>query len=118
MTPACVEARNLVKAYLRKKKLTPTEFSRRIACNQSTVQRFLEGRTKTITPAVSKMLRYAGIKEKDCIDATVRNAFDNAHIRHALERVWDGDEATAQTLASLIVAIAPLIALGRSSITN
>jgi N-acetylglucosamine-6-phosphate deacetylase len=87
----------------------------RVDCNQSTVQRFLASRTKTITPAVRKMLEYAGIDEKDCINASVKNAFDNAHIRQALGQVWDGNDASAQKLAKLIVTIAPLVGLDRST---
>lgn len=107
--PATVAARRLLESYLRKNDLTPTRFSRLVGCDQSTVQRLLAGRTKTMTPAVQKMLAYAGIKEEDCINASADSAAQNVHIRRALERVWDGSDSTAQLLARLIVAIGPVI---------
>ena len=116
--PATIAARRRLKAYLRKKSTTPTEFSREVGVNQSTVQRFLAGRTKTITPAVRKMLAYASIEEKDCINASVGSAFDNPHIRQALERVWDGSDGSAEMLAKLIVTVAPLVALRARSTTT
>ena len=116
--PAAIAARRRLKAYLRKKTTTPTEFSREVGVNQSTVQRFLAGRTKTITPAVRKMLAYASIEEKDCINASVGSAFDNPHIRQALERVWDGSDGSAEMLAKLIVTVAPLVALRARSTTT
>lgn len=104
-------ARRSLESYLSDKSLTPTAFSRSVGCNQATVQRFLSGRTKTITPAVRKMLAYASIDENNCISAATPSALDNDSIRQALERVWDGKEGSAKQLARLIVALAPLLAL-------
>ncbi len=80
-----------------------------VGCDQATVQRLLAGRTKTLTPAVKKMLKYASIDENECIDSSTDNALQNTHIRQALARVWDGSDGSAQLLARLIVAIAPVI---------
>ena len=116
--PAAIAARRRLGAYLRKKAMTPTAFSREVGVDQATVQRFLTGRTKTITPAVRKMLAYASIKEKDCINASVGSALDNPQIRQALERVWDGSDGSAKLLARLIVIVAPLVALRAPSTTT
>ena len=107
--PVVIAARIRLRAYLRKEDLTPTEFSRMVGCDQATVQRLLAGRTKTLTPAVKKMLKYASIDENECIDSSTDNALQNTHIRQALARVWDGSDGSAQLLARLIVAIAPVI---------
>ena len=116
--PAAIAARRRLEAYLRKKAMTHTALSREVGVDQATVQRFLTGRTKTITPAVRKMLAYASIKEKDCINASVGSALDNPHIRQALERVWDGSDGSAKLLARLIVTVAPLVALRAPSTTT
>jgi primosomal protein N'' len=113
--PVCIQARKLLEKYLLEHNMTPTDLSREVSCNQSTVQRFLASRTKTITPAIRKILIHAGIDENDCINASVRNPFDNAQIRQALAQVWDGQDETAQKLAKLIAAVAPLVDLERTT---
>lgn len=116
--PVVLEARKRLKAYLRQRKLTPTELAKEMQCNQSTVQRFLAGRTRTLTPKVRELLSHAGISVEMCMQTSIRSAADNRHIRDALDRVWDGDEQSAQRLAALIVAVAPLLGLMRPSTTN
>ena len=89
-----------------------------VGCDQATVQRLLAGRTKTLTPAVKKMLKYASIDENECIDSSTDNALQNTHIRQALARVWDGSDGSAKLLARLIVIVAPLVALRAPSTTT
>lgn len=96
-------------AYLKKVGTTPTAFAKRHGVNQSTVQRFLAARTKTVTPKMKPLLRYANIEVDMCISDVASSGRDNARIRQALDRVWDGRESTAEILAKLIESVGPVI---------
>lgn len=96
-------------AYLEKVGTTPTAFAKSHGVNQSTVQRFLAARTKTVTPKMKPLLRYANIAVDMCISDVASPGRDNARIREALEKVWDGRESTAEILAKLIESVGPAI---------
>jgi hypothetical protein len=89
--------------------LTPTAFAIEKGVSQSTVQRFLMARTKTVTPKMKPLLEYAGIDIKICIDDAAPPFFDNTRIRQALDKVWDGRDSTAEILAKLIESVGPVI---------
>lgn len=101
--------RKELQAYLKNAGITPTAFAERHGVNQSTVQRFLAARTKTVTPKMKPLLRYANIDVDMCISDVESSARDNARIRQALDRVWDGRDSTAEILAMLIESVGPVI---------
>ncbi len=96
-------------AYLKRVDLTPTAFAILLGVNQSTVQRFLAGRTKTVTSKMKSLLEYANIDVNMCMEDTESSGRDNALIRQALDKVWDGRESTAEILAKLIESVGPAI---------
>lgn len=101
--------RKELQAYLKNASSTPTAFALQHGVNQSTVQRFLSERTKTVTPKMKPLLRYANIEIDMCISDLANSGRDNARIRQALDRVWDGRESTAEILAKLIESVGPVI---------
>lgn len=101
--------RKELRAYLKRVGSTPTAFSAERGVNQSTVQRFLAARTKTVTPKMKSLLDYADIDVNLRIDDAVNSGRDNVRIRQALDKVWDGRESTAEILAKLIEAVGPVI---------
>lgn len=96
-------------AYLKRIDSTPTAFAIEQGVNQSTLQRFLAARTKTVTPKIRSLLEYADIDINICIDDAANLGHDNARIRQALDKVWDGRESTAEILAKLIESVGPVI---------
>lgn len=100
--------RQLLKDHLKRKDITANRLSHMAKVGQSTVSRFLTGRTKTITPAISKVLTYAGIDRSSEI-LRITPCDDNFRLRAALERNWDGTAEGADKLAVLIDAIGPIL---------
>ena len=96
-------------AYLKRVGSTPTAFAIERGVNQSTVQRFLAARTKTVTPKMKLLLDHADIDANTCINDVTSSACDNDRIRQALDKVWDGRQSTAVILAKLIEAVGPAI---------
>ena len=96
-------------AYLKRVGSTPTACALENGISPSTVQRFLAARTKTVTPKLKLLLEYAGIDVNICINDVTGSGCDNARIRQALDKVWDGRESTAEILAKLIEAVGPAI---------
>lgn len=101
--------RKELRAYLKRVGSTPTAFAIQQGVNQSTIQRFLAARTKTVTPKMKPLLEYADIDLDMCIGDAMGTALDNAQIRKALDKVWDGRESTAEILAKLIESVGPAI---------
>lgn len=100
--------RQLLQDYLNRKDITANRLSYLANVGQPTVSRFLTGRTKTITPAISKVLTYAGIDRSSEIPR-ITQCVDNSRLRAALERNWDGTAEGADKLAVLIDAIGPIL---------
>ena len=101
--------RKELEAYLKDAYITPTAFAAMHGVNQSTVQRFLASRTKTVTPKMKPLLKYANIEIDMRINDVPSSGRDNARILQALDRVWDGRESTAEILAKLIESVGPVI---------
>jgi len=101
--------RKELEAYLKNAYITPTAFAAMHGVNQSTVQRFLAARTKTVTPKMRSLLKYANIDIDMRINDVASSGRDNARILQALDRVWDGRESTAEILAKLIESVGPVI---------
>lgn len=95
--------------YLEHVHTTPTALARACNLNQSTIQRFLAGDTKSVTPTIRSVLVYAKIDPDMRINREASAATDHPRIRRALEKVWDGQDGTAEILARLIEAVGPLI---------
>lgn len=101
--------RKELETYLKNAGITPTAFAERHGVNQSTVQRFLAARTKTVTPKMKPLLKYANIETDMRITDVSSPGRGNARIRQAVDRVWDGRESTAEILAKLIESVGPVI---------
>lgn len=100
--------RQLLQDYLKREDITANSLSVMAKVGQPTVSRFLTGRTKTITPAISKVLTYAGLDRSSGI-SRITQCVDNSRLRAALERNWDGTAESADKLAVLIDAIGPIL---------
>lgn len=108
-SPALQRAVDALKAHLRVEGMSENAFARKHGLVQSTVHRLLNGRTKTATPAVQKILGYARIDFDTGITEEPGTAVDNPRLRQALERAWDGRAETAELLARLIEAVGAAI---------
>lgn len=109
--PQLPRLRRELLAYLEQSGSNPTSYAKQMGVNQSTVQRFLAGRTKNITEAMRPLLIYAGIRLDTCIDESSQPSVSpgSMHIWRALEKAWDGSEASAVALAQVIEVIGPLL---------
>ena len=104
--------RQHLREYLNREGITANRLSALAKVGQPTVSRFLTGRTKTVTPAISKVLTYAGIDRSSTIPR-IAEGVDNSRLRAALARNWDGTAEGADKLAVLIDAIGPTLHLMR-----
>ena len=100
-----------LKSYMRSNGLSENAFAKKHDLVQSTVHRLLSGRTKTVTPAVRKILSNANITLQSGISEEGANAVDNPRLRTALERAWDGRKETTELLARLIEAVGAALRL-------
>src|SRR3954471_15687642 len=89
-SPSVQEARQRLRSFLVVEGQSVNAFAARHGVTQSTVQRLLAGRTKKLTPAVRKILRYAKIEVEQRITEEATGAMDNPRLRTALEQAWDG----------------------------
>lgn len=105
-------------AYLDRVGSTPTAFALQHGVDQSTVQRFLAARTKTVTSKMKSLLEYAEIDVNICIDDVTHSGSENVRIRQALDKVWDGQESSAEILAKLIESVGPVIAYANRQVKS
>lgn len=100
--------RRAVRGYLKQEGLSVNALAKNAGVEQSTLCRFLSGRTKSVTPIIRSVLSYAQID--DVVGITDNsNPLDNLRVRNALARVWDGSPEAAEMLARLIEAVGPLV---------
>ena len=92
-------------AYLQKNSLSQSEIGRLTGVPQPQVNRFLSGRTRSVTDGVRKLCIYANIDIESGIDTFK----DNAPLAHAVSSVWDGSDRAAEVLAELIRALGPIM---------
>ncbi len=113
--PQLPRLRRELTAYLERTGSNPNSFARQMGVSQSTVQRFLAGRTKNITEAIRPLLIYADIRLDSGIDEGQQSSASpgSVRLRRALEKVWDGGEASAVALAKVIEAIGPFLCAHR-----
>ncbi|CAN7760775.1 hypothetical protein LJR039_007094 [Pseudorhodoferax sp. LjRoot39] len=104
----CQQMRHDLQAYLNRENISANRLSVLAAVKQSTVSRFLTGRTKTVTPAIQRALTYAGIDQASDIPR-IAEGLDHSRLRAAVERNWDGTAEGADKLAVLIDAIGPIL---------
>ena len=107
-TQEAVRARKALKIYLTKERLSANAFAERTGVGQSTLCRFLTGRTKSVTTTIKPVLRYAHIDTDIGIGAGM-NPLDNGRVRDAFARAWDGSPESAELLAGLIEALGPVV---------
>lgn len=101
------QVRLAISAYMLANKLSVNAMAKGSGLTQSTLQRFMCGQTKSVTKSILALLSYAQIEAEECISDF--GAMDDARIRQALTKVWDGRSETAELLASLIEALAPVL---------
>jgi hypothetical protein len=107
-TDECQRMRRQLQEYLNSQNITANKLSQLAGVGQPTVSRFLGGRTKSVTPEVSKVLIYAGIDRKRLISGIGENP-GQSRLREALERNWDGTAEGADKLAVLIDTMGPML---------
>lgn len=107
-TLEAVRARKALKSYLAKEQLSVNALAERTGVGQSTLCRFLIGRTKSVTDTIRPVLRYAHI-DIDIGIVNNPNPLDNGKVRDAFSRVWDGSPDTAELLVGLIEALGPVV---------
>lgn len=109
--PELPRLRRELATYLEQIGSNPNSFSKEMGVSQSTVQRFLAGRTKNITEGIRPLLVYAGIRTEECIVENPQppDIMGHERIKQALAKVWNGDEASASVLAQFIEAVGPLL---------
>jgi hypothetical protein len=79
---------------------------------QYTISRFISGRRRKLSPAIEAVCKYAEIET----DSGIGKDGDNARLKAALSKVWDGRPETAELIAVLIESLGPiLLALRRQS---
>jgi len=112
-----VLARAVLQEYLRKERLSANALAQRAGVGQPTLCRFLAGRTKTVTSDIETVLRYAHIEVVNDITLP-SHPLDNATLREALARAWDGTLEGAELLAHLIEALGPVVSRHLSTISR
>ncbi len=100
--------RQELQRYLSMNDMTANRLSAAVNIGQPTLSRFLSGRTKSVTPSIAKALRYADIVPSKTINC-ISQGVDNAILRAALERNWDGTAEGAESLAVLIDTMGSLL---------
>lgn len=98
-------ARDKLRLYLRQEGCSESELARRSGIPQYSISRFLNGRTKSLTPSVAKMLNYANIGIARDIDRLC----DEPIIKAALSNAWNGTDQGMERIASALNALAPLL---------
>lgn len=110
-SPVVDAVRRELAAFLKQNEMSQSALGRAVGVGQPQVNRFLQGRTKTLTPQVQKMCDYAKIR----IDNGIGESSSNRLIIEAVQRVWDGRHQTARLIAAVIEATVPLLAVTERS---
>jgi len=75
--PQLPRLRRELEAYLERTGSNPNSYAKLMGINQSTVQRFLAGRTKNVTEAIMPLLTYAGIQiDSGIVESHLHRAFN------------------------------------------
>ena len=102
--PELDHLRDQLKHHLQRHKISMNAFAQRHRLTQSTVHRFLTGRTKRLTPAVLGMLAYAEIS----IDQSLPSA-PISRILKAIQAHWGGRAETVDAVAGIIEVLVPAL---------
>jgi hypothetical protein len=100
-----LHARAVLAAYFERPGKSETQLSRESGVPQYTISRFMTGRTKSVTPGISRALFYA----TNGMDLDFGKLSTDPRIQRALVCAWDGTEQGTVLLASAIDALAPVI---------
>jgi transcriptional regulator with XRE-family HTH domain len=109
VSPQAVRAREELEAYLKRAGLSANALSKLCGVPQPTLNKFMRGKTKAITPRLRPALAYAKIKIVDGI-TTRQRPMDNVQLQRAINRAWDGRPETLDLLAKLIESLGPFLA--------
>lgn len=108
-TPEVESARKALVDYLATTGRSLNSLANELDVRQSTLYRFVVGRTKSITPKVRPALDYVHKLAIPCIIQR-EGVSDNADLHELLRRSWPDRPDAADVLAKLIDAIGPIIA--------
>lgn len=111
-TPEALQARATINAFLRQVGISANTLSRKVNIGQPTLSRFLQGRTKSVTETIQRVLDYVhsdpeGLCNKSEAPSVDRGATNDLH--NALQEAWDGRPETATVLAHMIRVLGPLL---------
>lgn len=106
--PEAVNERKAIVTYLKETRRSLNSLALELGICQSTLQRFVAGRTKTVTARIKPAIKYVHNGGKECISEKGQLS-DNASLRAALQRVWPGNPEATEFLEHLIEAIGPLV---------
>lgn len=107
-TPEANRARVELTKYLAMPGRQALALSKAAGISQPTLSKFLTGRTKTVTPHIRQVLKYAQIELDNGIQIP-RSPADNAVLFGALMRAWDGTDEHAKLLAEVIETVGPVL---------
>ena len=94
-----------LRLYLKITKTTQLELQHKTGVPQYQINRFLNGRIKSVTNDVEILCNYANIN----IDNGIMFNCDNVRLSNVLNKVWDGTDASAEVIASLLEAAIPFM---------
>lgn len=98
-------ARAKLAAEIEREGITLNALAQRLNIKQYTLWRFLNGRTKTITPDIKDALE----RLDNGIYGISKDLTQDKRIRRALASAWDGSEGGVQRIAMALEALAPLL---------
>jgi len=107
-TSEAILARQAIRHHLERTQTCAYVLAREAGVGQPTLSKFLNGHTKSVTDDIRKVLDYSGITDNPRILESPRSE-ENASLRDAITRVWDGSREHAAALAELIEAVGPVL---------
>lgn len=105
------DVRTEIRAFLEENELSQADLARDAGVSQPTVSRALRGRRERSTSQRRKLIEYVRGRAREA-DAPP-NASGVGRVTTAFERIWDGSDAHAQAVASVIDAMVNLRPAGK-----
>lgn len=91
--------------YMETNDLSQTGLAKLVKIKQYQVARILGGRVKNVTKDVEAICNYANINLNTGITFTC----DNVRLAKVLEKAWDGTDASAEFIATILEAAIPFV---------
>ena len=100
-----------IRAFLEENELSQADLARNAGVSQPTVSRALHNRRERSTSQRQKLVKYVRARRRRT--AVEPNASGVVQVTKAFERIWDGSDAHAQAVASVIDAMVNLRPAGK-----